>query len=406
MIMTAPRLIALNASTAPGYDASSIAARVSRPKIVFIDYFPPHYRRGLYEEISRHAEAEFCFFSDQHERWSDPNVPAVWEGNYRRVEFPRRRILGQSVVPGILRRILAGRYEAVIKLPNGRLMFPLSYWAARLSGTGFVLWTEMWMHPRTSFHRLSKPLMESVYRHADAIVVSGQHVRRFVLETPGVEPEKIFVARLAVDATPFQSIERTPGGGSPEILYVGQFEERKGLPYLLDAFDRLSGTGARLRMIGGGVQQDWVHSRVNGREDIELVGYRSQGELPGEFARARCLVLPSVTTREDREPWGLVVNEAMHAGVPVVVSDTVGAAAAGLVRHGRNGLIVPERDSGALADALRRLVADPELAARMGDAARTDAAEFDYQGMAGAFLDAAEYAIKARRGPADPVSGS
>ena len=182
---------------------------MSRPKLVFIDYFPPHYRRGLYEEIGRRADADFCFFSDQGERWSDPNVPAVWDGNYRRVAFPRRRVLGQSIVPGILRRILAGDYEAVIKLPNGRLMFPLTYWAAKLSGTAFVLWTEMWMHPRTRFHQLSKPLMESVYRGAEAIVVSGEQVRRFVLETPGVDPRKIFVARLAVDAKPFEVVERS-----------------------------------------------------------------------------------------------------------------------------------------------------------------------------------------------------
>jgi len=88
------------------------------------------------------------------------------------------------------------------------------------------------------------------------------------------------------------------------------------------------------------------------------------------------------------------------------VSDTVGAAAAGLVRDGRNGFIVPERDAGALADALRKLVADPELATRMGEAGREDAAEFNYEQMAGAFLDAAEYAIRARRTRAAGVSRS
>lgn len=362
--------------------------------IVFIDYFPPHYRRGLYEEMSRHAEVDFCFFSDQRERWSDPNVPAVWDGDYRRVEFRRRRLLGQSLVPGVLRQILARRYDAVIKLPNGRLMFPLTYSAAKVSGTAFVLWTEMWIHPRTRFHRLSKPLMERVYRGANAIVVSGDHVRRFVLETPGVDAEKVFVASLAVDATPFEAVKpRRSDGAAAEILYVGQFEERKGLGYLLDAFDCLRGTGARLRMVGGGLQADWVRSRVNGRDDIELVGYRSQGELAGDLARARCLVLPSVTTREDREPWGLVVNEALHAAVPVVVTDTVGAAAAGLVRDQRNGFIVRERDAKALAEALRKLVADPNLAGRMGDAGREDAAAFNYVRMAGAFLAAVEFAV-------------
>lgn len=366
-------------------------------RIVFIDYFPPHYRRGLYEEISRRAEADFCFFSDQRERWSDPNVPAIWEGEFRRIEFPKRRILGQPVVPGILLRILAGRYDAVIKLPNGRLMFPLTYWAAKASGTAFVLWTEMWMHPRTRFHHLSKPFMESAYRGADAIVTSGEHVRRFVLETPGVDAEKIFVSNLAVDATPFDAV-KPDRSDAAEILYVGQFEERKGLPYLLDAFDRLQGTGARLRMVGGGAQSDWVRSRVNGRDDIELLGYRSQQELPADLARARCLVLPSITTREDREPWGLVVNEALHAGVPVVVTDAVGAAAAGLVRDQRNGFIVPERDSSSLAEALRELVADPALAARMGQAGRQDAAAFNYARMAGAFVDAVDFALSQQTG--------
>jgi glycosyltransferase involved in cell wall biosynthesis len=236
-----------------------------------------------------------------------------------------------------------------------------------------------------------------MYRGAEAIVVSGEHVRRFVLETPGVEAEKIFVCRLAVDPTPFAAVTPRRGDDAAEILYVGQFEERKGLPYLLDAFDSLQGTGARLRMIGGGGQSDWVATRVNGREDIELVGYRSREELPGDFARARCLVLPSITTREDREPWGLVVNEALHAGVPVVVTDTVGAAAGGLVRDQHNGFIVPERDSKSLAVALGKLVADRDLAARMGQAGRQDAADFNYDRMADAFLHAADYAIEAKR---------
>ena len=178
---------------------------------------------------------------------------------------------------------------------------------------------------------------------------------------------------------------------------MGQFEERKGLPYLLDALDHLRDTGARLRMIGGGVQSEWVRAQADGRDDIELVGYRSQAELPGEFARARCLVLPSITTREDREPWGLVVNEALHAGVPVVVTDAVGAAAARLVRDGRNGFIVPERDAQALAAAIRQLVEDPDLAARMGEAGREDAAEFNYERMAGAFLAAVDFALAATR---------
>jgi glycosyltransferase involved in cell wall biosynthesis len=104
-------------------------------------------------------------------------------------------------------------------------------------------------------------------------------------------------------------------------------------------------------------------------------------------------VLPSVTTDLDREPWGLVVNEAMHAGVPVIATETVGAVAGGLVQHDRNGLVVPERNPPALAAAIRRLAGDPALAARLGDQARRDVERFNHSAMADAFAAAVEHAV-------------
>src|SRR6185503_8553726 len=79
---------------------------------------------------------------------------------------------------------------------------------------------------------------------------------------------------------------------------------------------------------------------------------------------------PSVPTRDFLEPWGLVVNEAFHQGVPVIATDAVGAAAGGLVEHERTGLVVPAGDADALTAALRRLQGDPELRGRLGASAR------------------------------------
>jgi glycosyltransferase involved in cell wall biosynthesis len=107
-------------------------------------------------------------------------------------------------------------------------------------------------------------------------------------------------------------------------------------------------------------------------------------------------VLPSVTTALDREPWGLVVNEAMHASVPVIVSEAVGAAAGGLVEHERNGLIVPERDVGALADAIRRMTTQPTFARHLGEQARRDVERFSHAAMADAFQAAVEHAVLRR----------
>ncbi len=72
-------------------------------------------------------------------------------------------------------------------------------------------------------------------------------------------------------------------------------------------------------------------------------------ELRNVYAACDVLVLPSIATRTFREPWGLVVNEAMNRGLPVIASDAVGAAAGGLVRDEANGLVVAAGDSDALA---------------------------------------------------------
>lgn len=366
-------------------------------RIAFIDYFPTHYRRRLYEEIGRRSDADFFFYSTQQERWADPRIPAVWEGDYRRVDLPSYRVAGESLMPGVVRRIARGDYDTVIKSTNGRLMLPLVYHAATVGKANFVLWSGMWIHPDSPFHRLSRRPTEAIYRGAGAIVVYGDHVRDFILRTRGVTPDKLFVAGQAVDGTLYERTAPDWEGRRPEVLYVGQLKEFKGIRYLLDAFSQLGDTAARLRIVGGGVLSDWITERASTVDNVELVGYRSQTELPRELARARCLVLPSITTRVDKEPWGLVVNEAMHSGVPVVATDAVGAAAGGLVVDGRNGFIVPERDSVALSSALRRLIEEPELAARMGAAAREDVRRFNYDRMADAFIAAAQYAAAAQR---------
>jgi glycosyltransferase involved in cell wall biosynthesis len=97
-----------------------------------------------------------------------------------------------------------------------------------------------------------------------------------------------------------------------------------------------------------------------------------------------------------REPWGLVVNEAMSTGTPVIASDAVGAAAGGLVRDGKNGLVVPEREPETLAAAMKALLEDPQHARSLGAQARSDVMEFDHARMAQAFLDAIDHALATR----------
>jgi glycosyltransferase involved in cell wall biosynthesis len=373
-----------------------------RRRIAFIDYFPPHYRRGLYEELARRTEADFYFFSDERERWHNSAISAEREGDYRVVELRKVRIAGQAFTPGLALKLSPHRYDAVIKSLNGKLMLPLTFGTAKARRVPFVLWTGMWMHPDTAAHRHTQRLTEGVYRAADAIVVYGEHVKCFLGDVPGVDTAKVFVAGQAVNPGRFEQVK--PRGG-PEALFVGQFKAYKGVLTLLDAWRSLSGVAGTLRLVGNGPLEDELRDRAAGADDVEVVGHVAQDDLPAQLARARFLVLPSETTATDREPWGLVVNEAMHAGLPVIATDAVGAAAGGLVRHGRNGLIVPEGRPRELAAAMRRLLEDPDEAATMGAQAREDVRGYTYARMTDAFEGAVDYAIAATRaGPGETRS--
>jgi len=107
--------------------------------------------------------------------------------------------------------------------------------------------------------------------------------------------------------------------------------------------------------------------------EVKFVGFAQREELPSYYALAEMFVLPTYT-----DPWGLVVNEAMACGLPVVVSQAAGCAR-DLVREGWNGLLVPPRDVASLTSAIGRLALRPEIRARMGVRATSHIANFSPQ---------------------------
>ncbi len=179
----------------------------------------------------------------------------------------------------------------------------------------------------------------------------------------------MFEAPQAVDAELFgrpvpdsERAEWRERAGVPEggflAVFVGRAVEEKGVHVLQEAWRIADLENAALAVAGEG--------------PASTLGPVERDRLPALYAAADVLVLPSIRTATFTEPWGLVVNEAMHQGTPVIASDAVGAVAGGLVRDGRNGLVVPERDAHALAAALGQVANDTTLCKRLGDAARAD----------------------------------
>ena len=143
------------------------------------------------------------------------------------------------------------------------------------------------------------------------------------------------------------------------FLFVGRLAEEKNVTGLIKAWldYRAQGGAWSLVLAGDGPERKAVEDLLAGsahRDEVFLLGHKSSRELIPLFAFARCFVLPST-----REPWGLVVNEAMAACLPLIVSTRCGCAE-DLVVEGENGFLFDPGDQNALVSCLLRTEALPE----------------------------------------------
>jgi glycosyltransferase involved in cell wall biosynthesis len=288
----------------------------------------------------------------------------------------------------IARLAASGRFRAVVAGLSGRVALPAAYAGARAGRVPFVLWATIWRHPRTPAHAASYLPLRHIYRHADAIATYGPHVSAYVRGQGARGP--VFEAPQSVDPDVWGASAQPARHAPFQVLFAGRLEGEKGVAVLLRAWcaPRLPHAPLdALVMCGDGP----FRARAAAAGALVL-GPLPPAELRNSYAGSDVVVVPSIPTRDFLEPWGLVVNEAFHQGVPVIATDAVGAAAGGLVRHERTGLVVPAGDADALAAALRRLRADPALRARLGAAAREAVARYTpaawAEGMSGALAAA------------------
>ncbi len=285
------------------------------------------------------------------------------------------RLVRQSEVLGLA---ASGRYRAVVGSTGGRLALPAAWAGARRAGVPFLLWSSLWAHPRSPAHVASHLLLGRLYRHADAVVAYGEHVSAYVSARGATN---IHIAPQAVDngfwaqaVSPPPSTDRGPPF---RALFVGRPEPAKGLEVLLAAWSQADLEDSELVLVG--VDRVTIAARgtpagPKAAPNVRAVGVQSAEQVRNFHDLADVLVVPSLQTATFREPWGLVVNEAMNQRLPIIASDAVGATAGGLVRHERNGLVTRAGDVGALAGALRRLHDDAPLRRRLGAAGARDVA--------------------------------
>lgn len=331
---------------------------MTAPVLLVTNHAPPA-RVGAFAALAEREGVEVALFGG---RLRHGAAPAGELG------FPHRHIAQRQAFS----LAASERYRAVVAGTNGRMALPAAYAGARRAGIPFVLWATLWAQPRGPAGMAGYAPLRWIYAHADAVATYGPHVSAYVR---GRGAHDVYEAPQAVD----QDFWSAPGQ-APElrraafqVLFAGRLQAEKGLSQLLAAW-RITG----LTPPEGALVLAGPGTGTPSAPGVHHAGALDAPALRNFYRASDVVVIPSIATRTFREPWGLVANEAMHAGLPVIATDAVGAAAGGLVRHERNGLVVPAGDPQALAGAIERLRADGDARARMGAAARHDASAYTH----------------------------
>lgn len=264
---------------------------------------------------------------------------------------------------------------------------PLAWWLA--AKRPVVVTAHGTYVPQTARRRGVGWLYRHAYRHAHLIAVSSFTAGRVRAVLPGAS---LSIIRNGVDFARFQQTAPAPVKTGPTILATGGVKWRKGTHLLVEALARVRQQVPAAQLVITGRQETAYTAALRQRiaqlgldDCIHLTGQLPEIDLVGWYQHADVFALPSLTGGGQFEGFGLVFLEASAAGLPVI--GTAGSGIEDAVIDGQTGLLVPQDDAPALAEAITRVLTDDVLRARLGAAGRAHAQTQNWPSIAGHVID-------------------
>jgi len=352
---------------------------MKRRLVILTEIISP-YRIPLFNSLAEHMDVDLhvIFLAE-----TDPDL-RQWEVYKQEIRF------SFQVLPSWRKRI--GKYNVLINFGVSRALnlskpdvilcggynyiasWQALFWAKKRK-VAFLLWSESNSEDLRGSHLVIEFLKKQFLRRCNGFVVPGSSAHEY-LEANYVKAENIFTAPNAVDNDLFASAAETARRNKTSLrrelalpdryfLFVGRLVREKGVSELLAAYANLE---PRLReelglvFVGDGeCRQMLEESAISiSPGTVKFVGFAQRKQLGAYYGLADMLILPTYT-----DTWGMVVNEAMACGLPVLVSRVAGCAT-DLVRETWNGTLVEPRDVPSLKKAMRSLAMQSDLCKTMG----------------------------------------
>ncbi len=381
-------------------------------KIALVTPYDFPYPGGVTEHTTALAHA-------LQQRGHDIHILAACSG-YKKSDFPNLHIIDRNVIPipigGTIARISLSPliYFKIKRLLHKEnfdvihLQEPLTpgigWWVlmqqAMLDNTVLVGTFHAYHDQQGWLYRQGRPLLKHLFSKLDALIAVSEAARQFSIKSfPGtyhIIPNGIDLARFGRSLP----IKQHPNKKDITILFVGRLDERKGFSTLLEAFLQIKSAYPHLRLKVVGpfeanacqAYETLIQNRGFSRDVVDFVGYVSPKELPPVYHSADIFCAPS----QGFESFGIVLLEAMAAGLPIVASNITGYRA--IVTHNEEGYLVPPSHPEALAQALRNLLEDPGKRTLMGQQGQRKAAYYCWDNIIDQIYNLYEETIAAKQG--------
>jgi glycosyltransferase involved in cell wall biosynthesis len=346
-------------------------------KIAFIHPALMDYRIELFNKINSDYETKFIFTKQgrgqQNVKEEHENIPSQWVYKNLKSNLCIKNVdIGMQI--RLIKEIMFGDYDLVITSTNRYVCWI----AARISNKKFMQLTEFWLWIDYPVYRIFlNKLNRIMSRNSDSIFAMGTKSYESYLEM-GVNPNKIIMypqCSLDYSNKPTENFKKSFHLTEYKvILFLGRLVRLKGVQYLMRAFSRLEKENADAFLIIAGdgpmnSELKKIAADLN-IQNILFTGAVAKKNIASYYELCDVFVLPSIIFKNAYEPWGLVVNEAMAFGKPVITTFAVGSGK-DFVLDGYNGFIVEDKNEDELFHSLKYIISNSDLALQMGLRSKT-----------------------------------
>ncbi len=364
-----------------------------QPKVIFIKNRMVDYIAPWLNLITKDINLTMLFVRDNQNnirnKFNDINFNYETTSHFK--IFRKYGFSFQAII-----KLLFQKYDVIVSSDLHTFETIASFFIVKIRNKKFIPWVETFEWPRAPRSKLLRPLVRLIAIRSDAIMVVGTKAKEYMINL-GANEDKIFFTPYASLTYQVKKFDLEIPKNKQIILYMSRIVRYKGLDYLIRAFSKLENEKKDIFLIiaGDGPFKQDIKNLIT---ELKIKNYifLNRTILSDEkgylYYLSDVFVLPSTFNDYDADCWGLVLNEAMSFGKPVISTNATGAAH-DLIKNGINGFSVEQKNPEELYLALNKILSDKKLKQRMGqESKKIIKAKHNYKNMAQGFLDAINYA--------------